>query len=261
MTSVQNQLVHCPHCSMLLRVSTKIPVINCPYAKRRRPAKATTGGRPCRAESAPQEGEAAETTARSLGEYLKLYWRMSRGGWIFPMYVATVAAIALSFFKPLIGAGAIIGVAGAVALLFVFSSLTFLMGRSVAYLILRQRVVSEESTSRWAWLAFNSIVTLLFPFVPLAAVEAWGPSEGQLARLVPIVKRAQEQVVQDVDRFGFLRRLSRAIRGISDEEPAIEVADRAGKPETSTAWYDGDARWTRIGKGSTERRNQTSDGG
>ena len=156
------------------------------------------------------------------------------------MFFATLAAIALSFFKPLIGARGILGVGGAVAALFVLSSLAFVIGRSAAYLIRRRQVVSEEATSHSAWLAYASIVTLLFPFAPLAAVEAWGPAEGQLARNVPSLKRTQEEIVQAVDRVGLLHRLSLAIRGTSNAEPAIEVADRAGKPETSASAATGD---------------------
>ena len=241
MTNGAKRLVGCPHCSAHLRVSTREPVIYCPRCKGavdlQEQPRAAPPGKP---NQALQEGEAAETTARSLGEYLKLYWRISRGGWWLEMYLATWAAIFLSFLKPLIGARGIIGVAGGVAALFVLSSLTFLIGRSAAYLIRRQRVVSEEATSRSARLAFASIVTLVFPFAPLAAVEAWGPSEGHLARNVPILKKPQAELVRAVGRVGFLQRLSIAVPGISNEQAATEVAGRAGKPETSASAATGD---------------------
>src|SRR5712671_6857352 len=135
MTDAAKRIVRCPHCSTRMRVSTKTPVIHCLKCKGaidlQQQPQAAAPAEPIRA---PQEGEAAETTARSLGEFLKLYWRTARGGWILPMFFATLAAIALSFFKPLIGARGIIGVGGAVAALFVLSSLTFLIRRSVDYL-------------------------------------------------------------------------------------------------------------------------------
>ena len=231
MASVARRLVRCPHCSAQLRVSTKKPVIFCPTCKGSidlsSAAEASASPSP---DQAPPKNAPQQTPARSLGEYLGRYWKTTRGGWLLPVFFASLVAIALSLLKPLIGLRGIFFLTATIGGLFVLALLAFLVTRTVAYTIGRRRVVDEDARSIAARVAFASLVTLLFPFSPLAVAEIWGPNEGHVAGCLPALKQPQAQVLRVFDRVGAVHRLTAGVRGTAEEDTVNAVA--ATEPNT-----------------------------
>jgi len=231
MADAAKRLVRCPHCSTQMRVSTKKPVIFCPTCKGSidlsSAPEASASPSP---DQPPPKNAPQQTPARSLGEYLGRYWKTTRGGWLLPVFFASLIAIALSLLKPLIGLRGIFFLTATIGGLFVLALLAFLVIRTVAYTIGRRRVVDEDARSIAARVAFASLVTLLFPFAPLAVAEIWGPNEGHVAGCLPTLKQPQAQVLRVFDRVGTVHRLTAAVRGTAEEDTVNAVA--ATEPNT-----------------------------